>query len=121
MGTDYYHEITKVLQGQVAGFEGIPRERLDWGPSSAVLAMYGATSGHERDEIIRAMGQIIENTAEPPFVIAQVLHIAACLDIAQIEPSVEKLRITAIASQEPVRSALQTYRSFRQLKNPSQR
>jgi hypothetical protein len=121
MGMDYYHEITTVLQGKSSQFENIPSERLDWAPSSVVLAMYSATSGSERDEIIRAMGQIVANATEPPPVIAQVLHIAACLDIAQLDPSVETLQKTTIASQEPVQSALQTYRSFRRLRSPSSR
>jgi hypothetical protein len=121
MATDYYQKITSVLQGKTAHFEAIPPDRLDWGPSSVVLAMYGATSGDEREAIIRAMGEIIADATEPPVVIAQVLHIAACLDLAQIEPSVEKLHVSPIASQEPVQSALQTYRSFRQLRSLSHR
>ena len=121
MGIDYYHEITRVLQGKTSQFESIPSDRLDWAPSSVVLAMYGATSGSERDEIIRAMGQIVAHATEPATVIAQVLHIAACLDIAQLDPSVEALQRTAMASQEPVQSAVQTYRSFRRLRNPSSR
>jgi len=121
MGMDYYHEITTVLQGKTAQFESIPADRLDWAPSSVVLAMYSATSGSERDDIIRAMGQIVARATEPAAVIAQVLHIAACLDIAQLDPSVETLQKTTMASQEPVQSALQTNRSLRRLRNPSSR
>jgi hypothetical protein len=121
MGMDYYREITTVLQGKTSQFERIPADRLDWAPSSVVLAMYSATSGTERDEIIRAMRQIVANAAEPAAVIAQILHIAACLDIAQLDPSVETLQRTSLASQEPVQSALQTYRSFCRLRNPSSR
>lgn len=119
MGMDYYHEITTVLQGKTSQFEHISADRLDWAPSSVMLTMYSATSGSERDEIIRAMGQIVANATEPAAVIAQVLHVAACLDIAQLDPSVETLQKTTMASQEPVQSALQTYRSFRRLRSPS--
>jgi hypothetical protein len=115
MGTDYYHEITNALQGRAPGLEEVPPDRLDWYGSSAVLEMYESTSGLDREEIIHAMGSIVESGNVPPIVVAQVLHIAASLDLAQIQPNVERLGRTALASEEPVRSAMETYNAFRQV------
>jgi hypothetical protein len=119
MGTDYYVAITNALQGNARGLEGVPVARLDWYGSGAVLEMYESTAGADREEIIRAMGRIVESGIESPTVIAQVLHLAASLDLAQIQPSVERLERTALASEEPVKSAIQTYKSFRQFNKPS--
>jgi hypothetical protein len=115
MGNDYYHDITNALQGNAPGLKGVPLDRLDWYGSSAVLEIYESTSGSDREEIIRAMGHIVESGKESPTVVAQVLHIAASLDLAQIQPSIEKLERTARASEEPVRSAIDTYKAFRQV------
>jgi hypothetical protein len=121
MGNNYYHEITSALQGQIPGLEGIPSARIDWYGSSAVLELYDSTSGSDREEIIRAMGQIVEAGKEPPIVVAQVLHIAASLDLAQIEPNVARLQHTSLASMEPVKSALRTYTAYRQASSLSRR
>ena len=112
---NYYDEITNALQGMTQDLRGVPIDRLDWYGSSAVLEIYESTSGLDREEIIRAMGLIVESGKESPTVIAQVLHIAASLDLAQIQPSIEKLERTARASEEPVRSAIDTYNAFRQV------
>lgn len=117
VGTSYYYDkIVMTLKGKTPEFKNVPHERLDWSGSGAVLDIYEKTSGQERDDIIRAIGQIVAEGKQPPAIIAQVLHIAASLDIAQIEPSVKQLKAQTIASEEPVRSAITNYLAFRQVR-----
>ena len=113
--TSYYDQIVLTLKGETPELAGTPYERLDWSGPGALLNLYGRTSGQHRDEIIRAMGQILEEATQPPAILAQVLHIAANLDLAQIEPSVQKLRVTTIAAEEPVKSAVKNYFAFRNI------
>lgn len=111
----YYDEITRTLQGQTPALRAIPTDRLDWSGSGAVLELYDKTSGTDRENVIRAIGVIIDKATEPPSVIAQVIHIASSLNLAQLEPSVLRLRTTSLASVEPVRTALTNYFAYRQL------
>jgi hypothetical protein len=119
MGMNYYAEITNTLEGKVPGLRDVPADHLDWYGVGAVLELYESTAGSDREEIISAIGKIVEHGRESPMVIAQVLHLAASLDLAQIQPSVERLERTALASEEPVKSAIQTYNSFRQFNKSS--
>jgi len=113
--SDYYQLVQDTLLGKTPATAGIPAERLDWSGLGAVLRLYEAASGPERDQLVQALGRIIEEGKGPPSLLAQVLHLAASLDLAQLEPSVQKLKTKAAASQEPVQSALANYLAFRQL------
>ena len=113
-GISYKEKIITRLHGDTQELEAIPKERLDWTGCGAVLDLYDQTSGREREEFIRAMGKIIEEGKEPPFVIAQVLHIAASMGLSQIEPSVKSLQEKEIAAVEVVRSAIDAYNSMRE-------
>lgn len=110
---NYHDQILLTLKGETPEFADITYERLDWSGVEAVLNLYGRTSGPDRDAIIQAMGRIVEEAAQPPELLAQVLQIAASLDIAQIEPAVKKLAATALATEEPVKSAVTNYLAFR--------
>lgn len=110
----YYSEITHLLRGRTPAFEGTHRDRLDWAGSSALLDLYDKTSGQAREEIIRAMGQIIEENKEPPFVIAQLLHIAASLELSQIQASIERLQAKKPQSVD-VQDGIKNYLAFRKL------
>jgi hypothetical protein len=113
--TEYYTQIIEMLQGQTPELRETPRDRLDWAGPGAVLDLYKKTSGRERVEIIEAMERILAN-GQSPSVMAQVLHIAASLDIAQLEPYVEELRSKAHLFGEPVRLAVNNYLAFRKLR-----
>jgi hypothetical protein len=112
---DYCQIIQDTLEGQTPALRNTPRERIDWGGMEAVLELYEASSGEDRENMIRALGRIIEEGKAPSEVIAQVLHFASSLDITQVEPSVQKLRAKRIASTEPIRGALENYFAFRQV------
>lgn len=112
---EYREKIIQMLQGKAPELNGgIPDDRLDWNGFGAVLSLYHQTSGQERNNIISAMEQIIEKAQEPPPVLAQVIHIASSLDLAQLDSSVQKLQSEQIASQEPLRSAIKDYITIRQ-------
>src|SRR5438093_6697878 len=96
----YYTKIVEMLQGRTPELQGTPPERLDWAGSGAVLDLYKKTSGSERGEIIHAMEQILEEHKQPSLIMAQVIHIAASLDIAQLEPHIEKLKSIADSLEE---------------------
>jgi hypothetical protein len=113
--SEYRKLIPLTLLGQTAELQAIPVQRLDWSGSGAVLELYDKTSGPERDSIIRAMGLIIEEGADPPIVLAQVLDIATSLDLAQIEPSVQVLKSKPVALDPLVQAAIDEYLTFRQL------
>ncbi len=114
--TSRYHGlILEALEGHTSEFDGIPFSRLDWYGLGAVLDLYQQSSGTDRENIIRAIAQILEGATEPPIILAQLLHLVASLDIAQVEPSVLKLNSMAIAGEEPVKGALANYFTFRQV------
>jgi hypothetical protein len=116
MDTNGYSEsIVRILKGQTAELQEF-KERLDWSGSGAVLEMYNSTSGVEREQFISALGQIIEEGEEPAPVIAQLIHIASSLNITQIEPSIRKLKTRTVASEEPVRGAIQNFLAYRNLR-----
>lgn len=87
----YDELIVQMLEGRTPELEEIPPGRLDWAGVSQVLALYDGTAGSERTVIIDAFGRIIEDATLPPPVVAEVVSLAASLDLAQLEPSVEKL------------------------------
>jgi hypothetical protein len=117
---DYYHAIQDNLRGQTPALRAIPPERLDWSGPGAVLELYEAASGQDRDNLIEALGKIIEEAKAPPAVLAQVVHLASSLDITQVEPRVRKLQRKRVAAAEPVQSAVINYFAFRQVQRRPQ-
>lgn len=115
MATNYYEKITDTLHGRTPELSEIPEERLDWSGLAALLNLFHKTSGLDRQEIIRAMGEIIENGEEPPHIIAQLLQIVSSLDLAELEPSVERLEEKSVAQEEPLRSAISNFKAYRKL------
>ncbi len=111
----YYEKIRDCLQEQNSETQAARNNRHDWSGSGLVLEIYDRSAGKKRDEIIRAMGQIIEEGTEPPSVIAQVLHIVSSLEITQVEPSVLELSSKEVALSEPIQSAISNYFAFREL------
>ena len=112
---EFHQMVLDTLQGQTDQLQSIPPERLDWPGPGALLELFRKTSGTDRSALIEAMGQVIQEQAAPPPVLAQVIQIASSLDLAQIEPQVRKLRAKAIAAEEPLRSAITNYLAFREL------
>jgi hypothetical protein len=94
-------------------------ERLDWTGTSALLELYRQTSGTDRSEMIRAIGQVIHDHPGPETMIAQLINIASGLDLAQVEPEVRKLQNLPMATQEPLRGAIANYLAYRELTPPS--
>ena len=111
----YSQAILDTLQGRTKDLRPIPPERLDWAGPGALLELYDRTSGTERTEIIRAMGQVIRSHRAPPAVLAQLVDIASSLGIAEVEPEVRALRKHPVASQEPLQKAIANYLTFREL------
>jgi len=116
VGGKYIEEIVNALLGNTGELAKIPRDRLDWAGPGAVLELYDKASALERDDIILAMGHIILDETLPPHLIAQLIHVAASLDLAQVEVSIRRLEKKAIASEEPVKGAINNYLAFRQLR-----
>jgi hypothetical protein len=115
----FYQIVVKMLTGQASasGTQRLSLERLDWAGVGAVLSLYEQTEGPEREAIIRAIGQIIEDGKQEPFVVAQVLDLASSLDLAQVQTNVQRLSKSASASHEPVQSALANYLVFRRMRS----
>lgn len=78
----YYQIVLDTLQGQTDQLKAVPPERLDWAGSGAMLDLFHQTSGENRAELIRAIGQVIRKHPAPPAIIAQLIHIASSLDLA---------------------------------------
>jgi len=116
----FYQVILDTLQGRTEPLRSIPAERLDWSGAGALLDLYRKTSGSDRESLIRAIGQVIQNHPAPPAVIAQLVQIASGLDLAEVEPQVHKLQADPFASQEPLRDAISNYLAFRQLNTLSE-
>jgi hypothetical protein len=105
---EFYEEIISALREP-------EQRRLDWGGSGAVLELYESAGGEERDELIRAMGRIIEED-EDPSVVAQLIHIASSLDIAQVEPNVEHLKEKHLEEDDVVGKAVNNFLALRRFR-----
>lgn len=105
----------ELIVGLLEGTNPEERARRDWAGVSGVLALYQGTSGQGRDAIIRAMGQIIAEERGSPATIAQIIDLAAGLDVSQVEPSVRQLQGHPVASEEPVRHAIGNYLAYREV------
>jgi hypothetical protein len=112
---NFYDAILETLQGRTETLKDIPSERLDWAGPGALLELYREAAGNDRDHLIRAMGQVIQEHPASPEVIAQLIQIASGLDIAQVEPQVRKLQEEPFAAQEPLHGAIANYLAFRNL------
>ncbi|HVF50533.1 MAG TPA: hypothetical protein VNA19_10630 [Pyrinomonadaceae bacterium] len=104
----YEEKITNALRESAHG-------RFDWGGSGAVLELYESAGGEERDELIRAIGRIIEED-EDPSVVAQLIHIASSLDIAQVEPNVEHLKEKHPEEDDIVGKAVSNFLALRRFR-----
>lgn len=112
----YDRLVVDTLEGRTGELRSIPTTALDWSGSGALLDLYRGTSGNERSELIESIGRVIEQHSALPTTLAQLIHIAACLDLAQVEPQVRGLQPATIAQTEPVKSAVANYLAFRALK-----
>src|SRR2546423_10047120 len=94
----YRQAIVEALQGEISEMKTenvlLPIERLDWAGYSAVLELYDKALGLDRDNFIQAMKEIIGDGSLPIDTVAQAIHIATSLDIAQIAQSVIELQKT---------------------------
>jgi hypothetical protein len=116
----YFQTVLDTLQGKTQGLKAVPQDRLDWAGSGALLDLFHETSGEDRSQLIRAIGQVIDKHAGPRALIAQLIHIASSLDLAEVEPQVRALRSKSFALQEPIKSAITNYLAFRQLKTTAE-
>jgi hypothetical protein len=112
---NYQSVILEMLQGQTEELRAVPRERLDWAGPAALIRLYRNTSGKDRSDMIRDIGQVIQDHPSSPVVIAQLIDIASGLDLAEVEPQVRKLQAEPFASQEPLRDAIINFLAFRDL------
>jgi len=111
----YYRAIVDVLEGNTDELRTITPERRDWGGPGALLEIYHSTSAGERAEMIRAIGQVIQDHPAAPTVIAQLVNLAAALDLAEVEPHVRRLQAQEAARKEPLSGAIRNYLAFRKL------
>jgi hypothetical protein len=109
----HYQAILTALQGKSDQLREIPAARLDWAGTGTVLQLFDSTSGKDRANFIEAVGRIIEAHPLPPAAIAELIHIASSLDLAQVEPQVRKLRPQSFAAQEDVKKAISNYLALR--------
>lgn len=113
----YYDAIIESLEGKTHELQDIPSDRLDWAGPGAVLELYDKASKNDRGSIIDAIEQIVKDDKLSPVLVAQTVYIAACLDIAQIEESVQCLQDSSRASMHPaLRDAVANYLAFRHLR-----
>ena len=106
-----------MLQGR-SGHQNIPPERLDWAGSGALLALYRDTSGKAREDLIHAIGDVIETHDAAPATIAQLIQIASGLDISQVEPQIRNFQQDPFGAQEPVCVAVINYLATRRINKP---
>lgn len=112
----YYGMIISILQGKTPALREIPSDRLGWEGPGALLELYEQADASKRDKIVRAMGQIIELHEAPPEVIAEIIYMAASLDLVQVEPSVRRIQAQKSFPKESVLSdAVNTYLALRDL------
>jgi hypothetical protein len=117
---DYAATIVRMLTGG-AEADRDALTRLDWEGVGAVLGLYRATEGRERTAVIEALGQIIEDEAREPWIVAQVIDLVSSLDLTQVEPSLDRLARRPVAQAEPLRGALDNYGIYRRLKGSARR
>jgi hypothetical protein len=95
--------ILSALEGQTADLRELPAARRDWGGTGTILQLFESTTGKDRSAFIEAVGQVIENHSASAPAIAELIHIASSLDLAQVEPQVRKLQGQKFAAQEDVK------------------
>jgi hypothetical protein len=111
----YYDLILETLQGQTPEMRALPPERLDWDGPGAFLDLFDRTSGHDRTQLIEAIGLVLRRHNAPVAVLAQLVDIASSLDLAEVEPNVRRLQRLSVGRQEPLRSAITNYLAYREL------
>lgn len=112
MGGSYRENIIQALRGETKELKDIPASRLDWAGPGMVLEMFNDSLGQERDQFIGALGQIIEEGREPLDLLAQVVHMAASLNLGQLYSHVSMLAQKPVAKSEPLRGAIENYLVF---------
>lgn len=111
----FYDAIVDRLTGRTPDLRAIPPERLDWWGIEAVLRLFNQTAGEEREALIDALGDIITED-DQPIVVAQVVHLVASLDLAQLEPVVARLRDRSLVQDDIVKAEVNTYFAYRALR-----
>jgi hypothetical protein len=109
----HYQSIVDALQGRSDQLREIPAARLDWAGTGTILQLFESTSGKDRANFIDAVGRIIQEHVLPPALIAELIHIASSLDLAQVEPQVRKLKTQPFAAQKDVKRAITNYLALR--------
>ncbi|HEY7033081.1 MAG TPA: hypothetical protein VH482_17170 [Thermomicrobiales bacterium] len=112
---DYADLIVRSLKGEVDELAGIPSGRLDWNGVSAVMALYAGSANEERTAVIEAIGRVIDDDNLAPSIRAEVVDLAANLDISQVEASVLRLEQSSVAEEPVVRDAVTHYLAVRQM------
>ena len=68
-----------------------PEDQRNFDGTGLLLQLYDSTERDDRNEIIKAMGDLIE-TSENPRLVAQLVQFANALDLVQLYYNVERLR-----------------------------
>jgi hypothetical protein len=113
MNKSHHQAILEAFQGRSDQLRETPAARLDWAGTGMILQLFERTSGKDRASFIEAVGRIIEEHPLPPAAIAELIHIASSLDLAQVEPQVRKLQTQVFASQKNVKRAITNYLALR--------
>jgi hypothetical protein len=112
---DYADLIVRSLKGETDELAAIPSNRLDWNGVSAVMALYAGSADEERTAVIEAIGRVIDDEDLEPSIRAEVVDLAANLDISQVESSVLRLGQSPVATEPTVHDAVTHYLAVRQL------
>jgi hypothetical protein len=109
----HYQDIIEALEGKAEPLRAVAAARRDWTGPGMILELYEKTSGQDRATFIDAIGQIIEDHSASPAAVAELIYVAASLDLAQVEPKVRKLLGESFGAQEPVRKAIGNFLALR--------
>ncbi len=100
----YYQPIIDTMQGE-----------KDWGGYMAVRELIADPSSPDRDEKIRAMGQVAQQATEHPDVAADVFHIAYDLNLeGELEQAARYLAETDLTDHPQLGRQVQNYVMSRQ-------
>lgn len=87
------------------------RERNYWGGYSTFLRLYDQARGIERWELIKAMGELIEES-EDIGLVSDLVYLADVMDIA-VDESVERLRVSGrFGSSQVIKEVTEGYQAM---------
>ena len=110
---EQYDKIVAALSGTPPDLPDTDRRWIDWEGIRVILEMYRKTTGTTRDEMIQALGDILDHAEQhPPEIAAQVLSIVTALQLTQLHTEVLRLKGKDIARTGVLRSEVDRYFAY---------